>query len=86
MSEYGRADNPRRWTSNGLLAVVVALFASYIGAYYATYTMPRGIMVGTTPHYQYRIGSKILPPSEAYYFFYPAHLLDRQIRPHEVDE
>ena len=44
-------------------------------------------MVGTTPHYQYRIGSKILPPSEAYYFFYQTpHWLDRQIRPHEVDE
>jgi hypothetical protein len=85
MGDDGRAEKRRRRIGYGRLAIA-ALVAFYMGAYYATYTMPRGMKWGTVPHYQYRIGSAVLPASEAYYLFYPAHWLDRQIRPRQVDE
>ena len=60
-------------------------FAIYMGAYYATYTIPRGIKFGTGPHYEYKLGSWTVPSAIGYRFFYPAHKLDQCIRPHEGD-
>ena len=59
MTNGQKAKRRRYWLL--YVAVGVMLFAIYMGVYYATYTMPRGIMVGTVPHYQYKIGSLVLP-------------------------
>jgi hypothetical protein len=72
----------KRWPA---LMVTVLGFALYIGAYYATYTMPRGIKVGTEPHYEYKLGRWTVPSAFGYSFFYPAHKLDQCIRPQEGD-
>jgi hypothetical protein len=78
-------DETRRGWPIRAWAVAVLLFAAYTGAYYATYTMPRGIKVGTAPHYEYRIGNWTVPSALGYRFFYPAHKLDQCIRPDEGD-
>jgi hypothetical protein len=40
---------------------------------------------GTVPHYQYKVGSVVLP-NAAYDFFSPADEIDRQIRPSKAPE
>jgi uncharacterized membrane protein YfcA len=72
----GMSDEPQRSRPNWRFMTLAAV-AAYFGAYYATYTMPRGIRFGTDPHYHYAIGSWVLP-DEASTVFAPAHWVDMQ--------
>ncbi len=66
--------------------VTLAAVAAYFGVYYATYTMPRGILFGTDPHYHYAIGRWRLPEDLARAIFAPAHWVDMQtVRRGQVD-
>jgi hypothetical protein len=79
-----------QWPHMGTLAMVQLIVAAiglalYMGAYYATYEMPRGIKFGTDPHYQYKVGNWTVASAFGYRFFYPAHKLDQCVRPQEGD-
>jgi hypothetical protein len=84
MSDESKTDKPdgKRWKA---MMVAVIAFALYMGAYYATYEMPRGIKFGTDPHYQYKVGNWTVPSALGYRFFYPAHKLDQCVRRQEGD-
>jgi hypothetical protein len=74
------------------IAAVPILFATYMGAYYATFTetkMPDGTFASPSggqvsfSHmilFSYRVGPYTLPYEAAYKFFRPAFLIDQWVR------
>ncbi|HET6329115.1 MAG TPA: hypothetical protein VFG04_30810 [Planctomycetaceae bacterium] len=63
--------------------VVIALFATYVGAYFATVQSVGWGNVGTW--HTYMIGSYSLP-RPMHHFFAPAHWIDRKLRPDHWSE
>jgi hypothetical protein len=73
----------KRWKWPTWIGTVIALFAAYMGAYFATVQSVGWGSAGTW--HTYAIGSYSLPWS-VHRFFAPAHWIDRKLRPDQWPE